>query len=83
MLETLTDGHWGQAGVHQVIFYVREVLEIIFNQFPDKNWAAMKYNITNNLLDGLHLVLVIDVFQGVQHVPEALEVILNWFPFKH
>ena len=44
------------------------------------------YNMTrkyiHQLLDGL-LVLVVDVPVGVQHVSEALEVILNRFPFKN
>ena len=43
------------------------------------------YNMTkkyiHQLLDGL--VLVVDVPEGVQHVSEALEVILNRFPFKN
>ena len=37
----------------------------------------------HQLLDGLPLVLVVDVREGVQHVPEVLEIILNRFPVKN
>ena len=46
------------------------------------------YNMTkkyfHQLLDGLHLELVVDVREGVhvQHVSEELLIILNQFPFK-
>ena len=34
----------------------------------------------HQLLHGLPLVLVVDVPEGVHHVPEVLEIILNRFP---
>ena len=44
----------------------------------------MMYDMTkkyfHHLLDGIHLVLVVDVREGVQHVPEVLEIMLNRFP---
>ena len=47
----------------------------------------MMYNMIkkyfHRLLDGLHLVLVVDVREGVQHISGALEIILNQFPFKN
>ena len=47
----------------------------------------MMYKMTkkdfHQLLDGLHLVLVVDVREGVQHVSEVLKIILNIFPFKN
>ena len=36
----------------------------------------------HKLLDGLPLVLVVVFREGVQHVPEALEIILYGFPVK-
>ena len=35
------------------------------------------------LLDELPLVLVVDVREGVRHVPEVLEILLNRFPVKN
>ena len=47
----------------------------------------MMYGMTkkyfHKLLDGLPPVLVVDVREGVQHVPEVLEIILNRFPVKN
>ena len=37
----------------------------------------------HQLLDGLHLVLVVDVREGVQHVSEVLKIIINLFPVKN
>ena len=37
----------------------------------------------HRLLDGLHLVLVVNVREGVQHISGALEIILNQFPVKN
>ena len=46
----------------------------------------MMYDMTkkyfHQLLDGLRLVLVVDVRVGVQHVPEVLKIILNRFPVR-
>ena len=35
------------------------------------------------LLDGLHIVLIVDVREGVLHVSEVLKIILNRFPIKN
>ena len=35
------------------------------------------------LMDGLHLVLVVDVREGVLHVFEVLKNVLNRFPVKN
>ena len=35
------------------------------------------------LLDRLHLVVVVNVREGVQHVPEVLKIILNLFSVKN
>ena len=47
----------------------------------------MMYGMTkkyfHKLLDGLPPVLVVDVREGVQHVPEVLEIIFNRFPVKN
>ena len=47
----------------------------------------MMYDMTKKyfyqLLDGLHLVLVVDVREVVQHVSEVLKIILNGFPIKN
>ena len=47
----------------------------------------MMYDMTNKyfnqLLDGLHLVLLVNVWEGVQHVLEVLKIILNRIPFKN
>ena len=43
----------------------------------------MKNKKIHQLLHGLTLVLVVDVREGVQHVPEVLEIILNRFPVKN
>ena len=37
----------------------------------------------HHLLDGLHLVLIVVVREGVQHVSEALEIILNRLSSKN
>ena len=37
----------------------------------------------HQLLHGLPLVLVADVLEGVQHVPEVLEIILHRFHVKN
>ena len=46
----------------------------------------MMYDMTkkyfHHLLDGIHLVLVVDVREGVQHVPKVLQIILNQFLVK-
>ena len=59
-----------------------------FNGFPVKNQVEMKYDMTktisiNQVLDGLHPVLLVDVREGVQHVLEVLKIILNRIPFKN
>ena len=43
----------------------------------------MKNKKIHQLLHGLPLVLVVDVREGVQRVPEVLEIILNRFPVKN
>ena len=47
----------------------------------------MMYDMTkkyfHQLLDGLHLVLIVDDGEGVQHIPEVLKIILNLFPVKN
>ena len=68
MLDTLTDkDHEDQV--------VSQVLKIILNRFPVTSLAEMMYDMTkknfHQLLDGLHLVLVVDVREGVQHVSEV------------
>ena len=30
----------------------------------------------------IHLVLLVDVREGVQHIPEVLKIIINRFPVK-
>ena len=37
----------------------------------------------HHLLDGLHLVLVVDVCESVQHVPKVLKIISNRFLVKN
>ena len=37
----------------------------------------------HQLPDGLNIVLVVDVHEGVQHVPKVLKIILNRFPVKN
>ena len=68
MLDTLTDkDHEDQV--------VSQVLKIILNRFPVTSLAEMMYDMTkknfHQLLDGLYLVLVVDVCEGVQHVSEV------------
>ena len=36
----------------------------------------------HQLLDGLHLVLLVNEREGVQHFLEVLKIILNRFPIK-
>ena len=43
----------------------------------------MKKKKIHQLLHGLPLVLVVDVREGVQRVPEVLEIILNRFLIKN
>ena len=55
-------------GMDHGVHHVPEVLEITCHQFPVKNWVAMLYNMKklfHQLLDGLHLVLVVDVHERV------------------
>ena len=46
------------------------------NEEHDKNFPHL-------LLDRLHLVVVVNVREGVQHVPEVLKIILNLFSVKN
>ena len=43
----------------------------------------MKKKYFLKLLDGLPLVLVVNVRKGVHHVPEMLEILFNRFPVKN
>ena len=54
--------------------------------FPS-NKAELMYNMTkkyfHKLLDGLHLVLIVNVREGVQHVSEELKIILIRLPIQN
>ena len=75
--------------------HVSGVLKIILNQnhfksisrqklgrngLIDSTWQKKYFH---QLLDGLHIVLVVDDREGVLHVSEVLEIILNRFSFKN
>ena len=95
MLDTLGCWQQGLGGVNPVVDaifvlvfdgkainhdfkYLRDMLDTLTDV---DNKCQKKY--FHQILDGLHLVLVVDVREGFQHVPEVFKNPLNRFPIQN
>ena len=71
MLDTLTN-----VANEDQVDSIKQLRKIYF-------FAMSPTILTTYINDGLHLVLVVDVSEGVQHVSEVLKIISNRFPPKN